>query len=600
MICSFRKLCGGNVARSATMRYASTSVLSFKDVDFEYARGRPLIENSSFSILEGSKVTIMGQNGSGKSTMLKLIKGELFPETGSVNVTKGMRIAASNQVMRREDGLLTIKDFFVKHAPHLKQGIEGDIHRILNVVNLEAPLDRSVNTFSGGQQARLLLAAALIQDPDILLLDEPTNNLDRNGINHLTDFILGFEKTCVVISHDEQFLNSFTDSVLYLDSWSHKIESYDGNYNDVKRDIARRIEKENRENARLAKEAQAKKDQANKFKDKGGGMRKVAKKLKEEAASMTSKQVDVRKEDKPLKSFTIPCQFGMGGDVLDLSAVSLPNAGGRGTNSMAVIPLEFPVSMKRGMRLHLMGPNGIGKTTLLQNIVEGKLDGCAIQPGVRVGYYRQDFSTLNFEHTVVESLQEACASGMTESEIRKTASGFMLSGPIMNQKIATLSEGQKGLCAFARLVLQEPGLLILDEPTNHINFRHIPAIANALNEYKGAMIIVSHDRSFLKKVNTDSTLDLGEEMERFAEWSLALDAKKKAQDEEAVRVAAAAAATKQQEVAAPPSDKQLSDAMSAFLTLRKSGLRSRPTRMVARMSSTSTATTKAPAESSAQ
>jgi ATP-binding cassette subfamily F protein 3 len=226
---------------------------------------------------------------------------------------------------------------------------------------------------------------------------------------------------------------------------------------------------------------------------------------------MKEAQVSVRKEDKSLRNFSIPAQFGAM-EVLNVNAVSLPSSQGGG---VATIPLELPVVMNRGMRMHLFGPNGIGKTTLLQHIVENKLDGCSIAGGIRVGYYRQDFSTLNFEHTVVESLREAALDNSSEQNIRKTASDFLLTGDIMHQKIGTLSEGQKGLCAFARLVLQEPGLLILDEPTNHINFRHLPAIQKALNEYEGTMIMVSHDQSFVKKVKTDVKLDLGEEVSRF-------------------------------------------------------------------------------------
>lgn len=158
-----------------------------------------------------------------------------------------------------------------------------------------------------------------------------------------------------------------------------------------------------------------------------------------------------------------------------------------------------------------------GKTTLLENIVKGRIDGCHIQSGITVGYYRQDFSTLNYDHTILESLYDASPNA-AEDLIRKTASAFLLTGPIVHQKISTLSEGQKALCAYARLVLQEPGLLILDEPTNHINFRHLPALANALNDYKGALILVSHDKTFVDKVQMDHTLNLGDEMERFTLW----------------------------------------------------------------------------------
>lgn len=293
--------------------------------------------------------------------MLKLINGELSPDSGMICIPSGMRVATSHQVMRQEDSLLTVLDFFKKYAPGLERGIEKNIHQVLQAVELEAPLTREVKSFSGGQHARLLLASALIQEPDLLLLDEPTNNLDIHGIERLTEFIITCNKTCLVISHDEGFLNSFTDSVLYLDSFTRKVENYDGNYEDVKREIAKRIQKENQDNVRLAKQAQEKKDQSNKFKDKGGGLRKVAKRMREEAAKMEAMQVDVRKEDKALKPFTIPCQFGVSGELIDISAVSLPTKFG----GLSVLPLQVPLSLKKGMRLHLKGPNGIGKISIL-------------------------------------------------------------------------------------------------------------------------------------------------------------------------------------------------------------------------------------------
>ena len=183
--------------------------------------------------------------------------------------------------------------------------------------------ERIVKSFSGGQQARLLLASALIQEPDILLLDEPTNNLDKSGITHLTDFLVKYKKTVIVISHDAEFLNKFTDSVLYLDVYTKKIEQYVGNYTDVRNQITARMERENRKNALLSKEIQAKKDQANAFAMKGGNLRAVAKRMRELALDLEEEKVDVRKEDKTIRPFTIPTQENILGDIVVLSSVSI-------------------------------------------------------------------------------------------------------------------------------------------------------------------------------------------------------------------------------------------------------------------------------------
>lgn len=165
------------------------------------------------------------------------------------------------------------------------------------------------------------------------------------------------------------------------------------------------------------------------------------------------------------------------------------------------------ISLNKNQHLLLTGPNGIGKSTLLESLANGTSKGASITPGIEVGYYRQDFSTLNFEDTVYDSLL-AVAKDNTEQNIRGTAAGFLITGDFVHNKIGSLSEGQKGLVAFARLVLQEPGLLILDEPTNHMNFRHIPVIARALDAYKGAMILVSHVPEFVSQIRIDQTLDL--------------------------------------------------------------------------------------------
>ena len=479
------------------------AILRFEKVSFGYGENYPLLTEVDFSIRRGTKTTIMGQNGAGKSTLFALITGKILPDDGKVNVVNGVSIALSRQVIPRDELDLTVREFFQKCFPEKVYDIDPKIDDILEVVNLKGHVkvhDRIVRSFSGGQQARLLLASALIQNPDLLLLDEPTNNLDKAGIEHLTQFLIGYQKTCLVISHDADFLNSFTDGVLYLDIFTKKIEQYVGNYFDVREQIVARQEKENRKNAQLAKEIQEKKDKANFFAMKGGQMRLVAKRMREKAEELEEEKVDTRKEDKTIRAFTIPAQVDLMGEIVHITAFKTIK------KSKASVR-KADIKLKRNQHLLLKGPNGIGKSTLLEAIAKNEAEGTKISPGVEIGYYRQDFSTLNFEDTVYQSLSSACKK-QSEEEMRSVAAGFLIHGDLMGNKVGSLSEGQKGLVAFARLVLQKPGLLILDEPTNHINFRHIPIIAEALNKYEGAMIMVSHVPDFVSKIRFDYTLDL--------------------------------------------------------------------------------------------
>lgn len=478
------------------------SIVSFEDVSFEFGHNKHILEDVSFVVRRGMKLAIMGQNGAGKSTMFKLMLNEFQPEKGTIQRTHGLTIATARQVIPREDLELTVRDFFQKCFSKKVFDIDPRIDEILEVVNLkghENLHDRIIKSFSGGQQARLLLASALIQNPDLLLLDEPTNNLDKAGIAHLREFLIAYKKTCIVISHDADFLNAFTDGVLYLDVRTKHVEQYAGTYKDVLDQVQIRIEKENRKNAQLAKEIQENKDKANFFANKGGQMRMVAKRMREKAETLEEEKVDVRKEDKTIRPFTIPSQPELIGEILSISKYKV-------IKNHKPVERTTKISLKRNRHLQLVGPNGIGKSTLLEAIARGD-EGAAIAKDVRVGYYRQDFSTLNFEDTVYQSLMGVMEKKI-EQDMRATAASFLIGSDVINNKIGTLSEGQKGLVAFARLVLQKPGLLILDEPTNHINFRHLPVIAEALNQYTGAMILVSHVPEFVEKIRIDEVLDL--------------------------------------------------------------------------------------------
>lgn len=487
----------------------SAGIVTFNDVSYEYNTKKPILVGANFSIRRGAKLTLMGQNGAGKSTLFNLIVGALSPDEGDINILPRTSIALSRQVIPRTELDLSVREFFQRRFAEKIYDIDPKIDAVLEVVNL-APHDptvaatfkeRIISSFSGGQQARLLLASALIQEPEVLLLDEPTNNLDHEGIAHLTAFLKEYRKTVIVISHDADFLNAFTHGVLYLNTQTHTIEQYDGTYHDVVEEIAARVEKERRKNAQLEKEIRENKDKANFFANKGGGMRMVAKRMREKAAESEENKVEVRKEDRTIRPFTIPSQKGIPLEVLTLTSYTVIRHH---------VPKEVPCNfvLKRGQHLQIVGPNGIGKTTLLESLASGHADGEQVAPGVRIGYYRQDFSNLNFEQTVFECLMAAMDTKL-EERMRSVAAGFLITEDLIKTEIGMLSEGQKGLVAFARLQLMEPGLLILDEPTNHINFRHIPVIAKTLDAYEGAMIVVSHVPEFVEQIRIDEVLDLG-------------------------------------------------------------------------------------------
>ena len=483
---------------------ANEVVLRFSEVTFEYSHQRHLLEEASFSVRSGSRMALMGQNGAGKSTLFKMITGELQPNEGQVILTpRDTTVAIARQVMPAEHMDLSVRDYFATAFTEKKYNLDKLIANVFAVVNLDVPLEKTIREFSGGQQARLLLAYAIIQEPDILLLDEPTNNLDQAGIEHLTGFLMMYEKTCIVISHDADFLNAFTDGVLYLDSFTKKVEQYTGNYYDVVEEIGKRIERENMQNARAEGEVKRLKAQAEQFAHKGGKLRAVAKRMRESAEEAEDTMVDVRKEDKTIREFAIPTQEYpnfFNGQVVQVTSVFAVKHG-------KVQEKEKEITVRRGSHILISGPNGIGKSTFLDALAHGKAAGAKIADGIVTGYYKQDFSMLNFAETGLDSLLGVMQE-KDEQFARSVAAGFLLDGKVLATDIGAMSEGQKGLLAFCRLVLMKPGLLILDEPTNHINFRHLPVIAKALDEFEGALIMVSHIPDFVSQIRIDEVVDL--------------------------------------------------------------------------------------------
>ncbi len=460
-------------------------IIRFDEVSFEYDHFKVILDEASFVVHRNSILTIIGQNGAGKSTIFKLLLGKLTPTGGKINLENGTTIGIAEQMVPPDKLEMDIVEYFKTALPDKEFGIEGDIKKMFATVGLDVPLTKKLKELSGGQKARLLLAYALITDPDVLLLDEPTNNLDKEGVEFLTLFLMNYQKTCIVISHDSAFLNCFTDGVLNLDVHTHKVEQFVGDYFDVIEQIKLKLERDRKQNARLEKDIKDRFLKINKLGGKSIAMSQLARKIRKDIEEDKEEMVEMRQEDKTIPEFTIPNQEFVG-DIVTLKR-----------------PIEIKLS--KGGRLQIKGPNGIGKSTLLRAILSG--EAAEINSKTRVGYYSQDFSELDFEQTVFNSLLSVSPLSNNQ-EIYETAARFLLTGDILKAQIKSLSEGQKGLLCYARLTLQRPGLLVLDEPTNHINFRHIPVITKAINDYEGPIIFVSHLPDFYEKISNTKELNL--------------------------------------------------------------------------------------------
>ncbi len=489
----------------------------------------PLFEDIGFELNSGQRVGLVGPNGVGKTTLMRILAGLDRPDTGDVRLHAGARVALLRQTPEFAEGqtlfdeartalqeLIAAHDDLVKTAEvlsittdeavrktladrydrlnemlrfHDAYNVDHHVETVLDGLGFrKEDYDRSVATFSGGQQSRLMLAKLLLAAPDVMLLDEPSNHLDIGATRWLEDYLIKQPEAMLIVSHDRYFLNKVVTKVFEMNA--QQIESYPGNY-----EAYWRLRRERYEQRLKAWEAQ--KEYIDKQEEY---IRRVHYGQLHKQAASRQKQLDrIERVERPTWIDTPHMHFGQvrrTGDVV-LDAENLSKAYDR--------PLfkDLTFSLKRGQRLGIMGPNGCGKTTLLKILLgEEKPDKGAVQLGhlVEFGYYDQHLQALDGTKEVIRAVWPHDDTDANEQAMRDLLGRFGLVGEQVYQLVGKLSGGERSRAALAKLVAQGVNVLILDEPTNHLDLWACDALEQALLDFDGTAIVVSHDRYFLNRV----------------------------------------------------------------------------------------------------
>ncbi len=511
--------------------------ISFSDVTLEFGTD-VILENISFSLNEGDKLGIVGVNGAGKSTLFKIIRGDYTATSGSFYISKDKTIGMLEQntglegestileEMLRSFGSLIEDERRLEELQKQLEATPADSLLISQYTSLadrfrqaggyefrsrckgilknlgfdEAFHDLKISSLSGGQKTRLALARLLITSPDILMLDEPTNHLDIETLAWLEDFLSSYRGTLLVISHDRYFLDKVSDKTLEIEN-THA-ELYNGNYSryvELKRENREIRERQYKNQQKEIARIEAYIEQQRRWNRE----RNII------AAESRQKALDrMVKIDRPdALPDKIRLQFTKSGesgnDVLTVKNLAKSYPGK---------PLFSDVSflLKKREHLFIAGPNGCGKSTLIKILAERLApDAGSYEYGYNVimGYYDQENQNLDPDNTVLDELWD-CYETRTQTEIRSALALFLFKGDDIEKKVSVLSGGEKARLTLCKLILSKMNLLILDEPTNHLDINSREALENALAEFDGTIIAVSHDRYFIQKLAT-RVLDLG-------------------------------------------------------------------------------------------
>ncbi|HET7587922.1 MAG TPA: ABC-F family ATPase [Gammaproteobacteria bacterium] len=491
--------------------------------------GAPLFENVSLKFADGNRYGLIGANGCGKSTFMKILGGELEPSAGTVGVGQGLRLGKLRQDQFAYESFSVIDTVIMGHAELWRVKQERD--RIysqaemseadgLKVADLEAEFAElegytaearagdlllgleipesqhfgPMSAVAPGYKLRVLLAQALFADPDILLLDEPTNNLDINTIRWLEDLLNQRQSTMVIISHDRHFLNSVCTHMADVDYGDIKV--YPGNYDDYMTASTQ---------ARERLQADNKKKKAQIAELRAFVSRFSANASKARQATSRARQIEKIElnEIKPSSRQSPYIRFEQDKKLYRLALEVSDLTQGYG-DELLFKGLDLTVQV--GERIAVIGPNGIGKTTLLRTLV----DELPPQAGrvkwtenANIGYFAQDHAAeFAGDMSVFDWMSQWVSKQGDDQLVRSTLGRMLFSGDDFKKKVSVLSGGEQGRMLFGRLLLQTPNVMVLDEPTNHLDMESIESLNLALDNYPGTLIFASHDREFVSSLAT--------------------------------------------------------------------------------------------------
>lgn len=500
---------------------------------------RRILSDISFNLSEKSRVALMGANGCGKSTLLKAISGNMEAESMSIALSKGARISYLPQSDIVPEGKSVYDaaehgyDRFMPALNALKklEGMEANLKNAEMIASLHEELaeggyydrksrieqvllglgfemrdmERPVEDFSGGYQMRIALARVLLEASDFLLLDEPTNYLDIDALTYLEGFIKCYGGGVVLVSHDQDFIDSTCTEIFSLDHG--KLKAYKGNYESYIRQIEE--EKAEREKSYLRQKEEIERTEAfiERFRYKATKAKQVQSRIK---ALEKIEEIELDESSKKV-SFSFPEAPRSGDDTLIIEHLSKAY----GDN---VIYDDFSMIINRGERVAITGRNGSGKSTLLRMIAGADKDyGGVIRYGsnVLIGYYAQDSSeSINAENTVLEEI-ESIADTRDIPRVRNMLGAFLFSGDDVKKKCSVLSGGEKSRLALLKILMHPANLLILDEPTNHLDIGTKEILLDAVSRFDGTVIFVSHDKHFISHLATRILYLNGKEREEY-------------------------------------------------------------------------------------